>query len=319
MTTVLTSLRQTLRQAAAGARRLPRPALLAYLGLLVGILSLAFTAIFVRWANAPGPVTSFYRMLIAAVLMAAPFYRRWQAQGGLPRRAVWIALLGGLFFAGDLAFWSTGVVLSGVANPTLLANAAPLWVGLGSALFYGERHGPRFWIGLGLAMAGAALILGLDTLRDASLGLGSAFGLVASLFYGGYFLVTQRGREKLDSLSYFWIAAVSSTAGLLAVILILRQPLWGYPPLTYLNFLGLGVVAQVAGYLAINYALGHLPASTVAPIMLSQPVVTALLAVPLAGEGLSAGEIAGGVAVLAGIYIVNRSQASRPPAPKTGL
>jgi drug/metabolite transporter (DMT)-like permease len=308
MTTVFNSLRNSLGQATAGARRLPRPTLLAYLALVVGILCLAFTAILVRWANAPGPVTSLYRMLIAVILMAGPFYRRVSARGGLPRRAVWVALAGGLFFAGDLAFWSTGVMLSGVANPTLLANTAPLWVGLGSIIFFRERHGPWFWAGLGLAMAGAVIILGLDTLQAASFGLGSALGLIASLFYGGYFLVTQQGRQDLDSLSYFWLAAVSSTAGLLVVVLALRQPLWGFPPLTYLNFAALGVVAQVVGYLAVNYALGHLPASSVAPIMLSQPVVTALLAVPFAGERLSLGEIVGGAAVVAGIYIVNRSQ-----------
>ena len=36
--------------------------------------------------------------------------------------------------------------------------------------------------------------------------------------------------------------------------------------------------------LALAYALGHLPASIVAPTMVMQPVVTALLAIPLLGE-----------------------------------
>jgi drug/metabolite transporter (DMT)-like permease len=307
MEQVFTTLRQSIALATRRART-PNATLRSYLALLVGILSLAFTAIFVRWANAPGPVTSFYRMLIAVGVMAWPFYRRVKARGGLPRRGAQIALLGGLFFAGDLAFWSTGVMLSGVANPTLLANTAPLWVGLGSVILFGERHGPRFWAGLALAMTGAAIILGLDTLQAASLGLGSLLGLAASLFYGGYFLVTQRGRESLDSLTYFWLAALSSAIGLLVITLVFRQSLWGYSAFTYLMFVGLGLVAQVLGYLAINYALGHLPASLVAPIMLSQPVVTALLAVPFAGETLTPGEILGGLAVLAGVYIVNRSQ-----------
>jgi drug/metabolite transporter (DMT)-like permease len=284
------------------------PQLLAYLALGVGILSLGFSAIFVRWADAPGAVTSFYRMAIAALLMAGPFYLQAKARGRLPRRGLGFALLGGLFFASDLALWTTGVVLSGATNPTLLANTAPLWVGLGALLLFRERLTARFWAGLFLAMTGAVVILGLDALRAASFGLGSLLGLLAGAFYGGYFLITQRGRETLGALTYFWPAAVSSTLSVLLACLALRQPLTGYPLQTYLNFLGLGLVTQALGYLAINYALGHLPASLVAPTMLGQPLVTALLAGPLLGENLSPWQVLGGAAVLAGVYVVHRSR-----------
>jgi len=280
----------------------------AYLALGVGILSLGFSAIFVRWANAPGIVTSFYRMAIATALLAWPFYRRVKAMGSLSRRGLRFAVLGGLFFAADLALWATGVVLSGATNPTLLANTAPLWVGLGALVLFRERLKAMFWMGLLLAMTGAVVILGLDSLRAVSFGVGTLLGLLAGVFYGGYFLITQRGRETLDSLTYFWPAAVSSTLGLLILCLGLRQPLTGYPASAYLNFLALGLVSQVFGYLAINYALGHLPASIVAPTMLGQPIATAILAGPLLGETLSLWQVLGGLAVLAGVYVVHRSQ-----------
>jgi drug/metabolite transporter (DMT)-like permease len=279
-----------------------------YLALGVGILSLSFSAIFVRWANAPGIVASFYRVAIATALLAWPFYRRVKAQESLSRQGLRFAVLGGLFFAADLALWATGVVLSGATNPTLLANTAPLWVGLGTLVIFRRRLKVMFWVGLLLAMTGAVVILGLDSLRSVSLGVGTLLGLLAGIFYGGYFLVTQRGRETLDSLTYFWPAAVTSTLGLLVLSLALRQPLSGYPASTYLNFVALGLVTQVFGYLAINHALGYLPASIVAPTMLGQPVMTAILAGPLLGEALSPWQVLGGLAVLAGVYVVHRSQ-----------
>jgi drug/metabolite transporter (DMT)-like permease len=67
-------------------------------------------------------------------------------------------------------------------------------------------------------------------------------------------------------------------------------------------------VTQVAGWLSINYALGHLPASLVSPTLLGQPVITAIAAVPLLGQLLSATQIVGGLTVLAGIYMVHRSK-----------
>lgn len=289
--------------------RSPSPKLLPYLALGTGVISLGFSGIFVRWANAPGPVTAFYRMLIALLAMTLPFI--WQLKNNtseLPKSSVRIAVAGGFVFAGDIAFWATGVMLSGATNPTLLSNTAPLWVGLGALFLFKEKLSLRFWIGLFLAMGGAVIVLGEDSIRAVSLGLGSLFGLLAGLFYGGYILITQRGRETLDALSYFWFSAAGSTVVLLIITFILQQPLTGYPPLSYLSFLGAGLVTQVLGYISINYALGHLPATLVSPTLLGQPVLTAILAVPLLGEGLHVLQVVGGVAVLLGVYVVHRSR-----------
>ena len=212
----------------------------------------------VRWAAAPGVVSSFYRMAIAAVVVAAPFGIRVYKGSWPPWRAVRIALLGGIFFAFDLAAWASGVVLSGATNPTLLANTAPLWVGLGALIFFRQRLAPAFWIGTVLALMGAGLILGLE--REGQL-IGSLLGLLASVFYAGYFLITQLGRQKLDSLSYFWLAAVSSAVMLLLLSLGLDQPLGGYPPATYRAFVAIAMITQILGYFAIGFALGYLPAS----------------------------------------------------------
>jgi drug/metabolite transporter (DMT)-like permease len=286
----------------------PKSRLIPYLALGLGVLGLGFAAIFVRWANAPGPVASFYRLAIAVTLLALPFYRRVKVSGAIPLPGLQLALLGGLFFAGDLAFWATGVILSGATNPTLLLNTAPLWVGLGALVIFRERLNTTFWLGLVVAMSGALVVLGLDSLRAFSLGLGTFFGLLGGIFHAAYFLTTQRGREVLDSLAYYWLAALSSTIGLLAVSLALRQPLTGYSFLTYLNFFALALVPQILGHFSINYALGYLPASIVAPTLLGQPVVTAILAGALLGEKLSPLEILGGILVLAGVYTVHRSQ-----------
>ncbi len=247
-------------------------------------------------------------MLIAVVLLSPAFLHRSRRRIAKLKPALGIAVLGGLLFAADLSSWATGVMLSEATNPTLLANTAPLWVGLGAMMLFKERLRGRFWVGTILALCGAALVLGLDLANGANASLGSMLGLLAGLFYGGYFLVTQRGRAALDSLSYFWPAAASSTIALFAASLALRLPLGGYPVQSYLSFLGLGIVSQVIGYLAITYALGRLPASLVAPSLLGQPVVTALLASSLLGEAIGALQAFGGIAVLIGVALVHHGR-----------
>src|SRR5690606_26445089 len=109
-------------------------------------------------------------------------------------------------------------------------------------------------------------------------------------------------------LTSFWLSAVGSAAALALVARLLGQPLTGYSPLTYLYLVLLGLVVQVGGQMGISYALGYLPASIVSPTLLMQPVLTALLAIPILGQPLSLVQIVGGTAVLMGIYIVHRSR-----------
>lgn len=61
------------------------------------------------------------------------------------------------------------------------------------------------------------------------------------------------------------------------------------------------------GYLAITYALGHLPAAIVSPTLIGQPILTAILAIPMLGEIPNPTQWLGGAVALAGIYIVNQS------------
>ncbi len=229
-----------------------------YLALSVGLLGLAFSAIFIRWANAPGPVSAFYRMVIAGMVLAVPFGRKQAQNRSLPFRDLVFAVLGGLFFAFDLALWSSGVMLGGATLPTLMANTAPIWVGIGAMTFFREKPTPAFWIGLLLAIGGAASILRIQ-LAALDLNIALILGLVSGLFYAGYFLVTERGRRHLDTLRYFWISVVACALTLLVINRVLGYPLWGYPPLAVWSFIGQGLFTQSIGWMAINYAQGHLP------------------------------------------------------------
>ena len=279
----------------------------AYLTLGVGLVSIAFSAIFVVQASAPGTVSAFYRMAVSAVLVALPFASRARREEeAFPATGIKLALLGGVLFALDVAFWATGITLGGASIPTLMANTAPLWVGLGAMIFFKERQPRLFWVGLAIAMTGAAVVLSAGTIRASEIGLGTFFGLLAAVFYGAYYLVTQRGRAHLSTLTYFWISTATAAGSLLLINLLLGQPLTGYSAQSYIYFLALGVVAQTLGWLTINYAQGYLPASIVAPTLLGQPVLTAVLAVLLLGERFTPWQVIGGFLVLLGVYLVHR-------------
>jgi drug/metabolite transporter (DMT)-like permease len=280
---------------------------LPYLAVGVGAVALGFSAIFVRWAGAPGPVTGFYRMGFASLVLIPLALSRHGSPASWPRLGLRLALLGGAFLAVDIGLWNTSVGMTSAANATLFANTAPLWVALAARFLFGERLGGRFWIALILTLAGAMAVLGADFSHHFTLGLGDLLAIGASLFYAGYYLLTQAGRRHLASLAYVSAAGVASSLLLLGFSLAVGFRLTGYPPSTWLAFFGLAMITQVIGYLSVGYALGHLRASLVAPTMVGQPVVTALLAIPLLGEHLAPVQWIGGAVVLTGIYLVHRA------------
>lgn len=279
-----------------------------YLALGIGLAALSMTGIFVRWANAPGTVTAAYRMGIAALALT-PLALREKKGLLLKNKSGWLWLaLAGLFIALDHGSLNTAVNLTRIANCTLLNNLSPLWVAAFAVIFWHERLNRWFWLGLVLAVGGAAVILGSDFLKHPQLGLGDGLAFASSLFYAGYFLVTQVGRRSGSLWRFSWAIYAISAALLFGYNLIMKIPVTGYPAKTYLVFLAIGLFCQAVGYTSIVYALGHLPASIVSPTMVAQIVLTSLLAIPLTGEALTSVQILGGLIVITGIILVNLSR-----------
>jgi drug/metabolite transporter (DMT)-like permease len=287
--------------------------ILPYVALFIGIICLSFSAMFGKWANAPGPVIGFYRIGIATLILLPLFLYRNRKNGvKFPMALLLLPIMGGIFTALDHGTWNSSLSYTSAANATLLGNTAPLWVALFAWLVFRQKLRGLFWVGLAFALTGAVIVLGSDFILHPSIGLGDMLAITAGVFYAGYFLVTERGRKKMDTLSYVWLVDLIAAFTLLLISLGMRMPLTGYPTQTYLAFLGAALVSQVGGYLSIGYALGHLPASIVAPTLIGQPVVTALLAIPLLGEALRTEQWIGGLVVLVGIYLVHRSRMGIP-------
>jgi drug/metabolite transporter (DMT)-like permease len=288
---------------------------IAYTALLIAIAGIAWSAIFIRWAAVPGSSSAFYRVFIAALVLVP--WRLVTLLGPNPntpgrrppasRRSILLALAGGAFFGLDLALYNTAVMRTTATVATLIGNNSPIFVGLGTWLVFCRRPGRRFWIGLALALSGSAtLVIGSIGEQDSAGGdlIGAIMALGAALFFAGYLLATERVREEMDTLTFSTLSIVSSVVTVLVVCLVMDAPLAGFSRPTWAALLGLGLISQLGAYLALAYALGHLPATVTSVGLLSQAPLTALLAVPLLGETLTVPYLAGGALVVVGIYIV---------------
>jgi drug/metabolite transporter (DMT)-like permease len=113
----------------------------------------------------------------------------------------------------------------------------------------------------------------------------------------------------MDVISFFWFSVLGSSLVLFLIGAIRGVSFVDYPLESYLYFLAAGIITQVIGWFAINYAQGHLPATIVSPTLLGQPVMTAVLAVVLLNENITFWQFVGGTAIVFGIFLVHRSRA----------
>lgn len=289
-------------------RRAATPLLLPALALVAGVLCISFTGIFTKWAAMPGPVTGAWRMTVAAVVLLLPFLREMRQWSPEERQDLRWGVLAGLWFAINLGMLTSALLLTSAATATLLDNTAPIWVGLGALFIFKERLGRAYWIGLALALSGAAVVTGFNPVAGMRLGAGDALAFTGATFYAGYLLTAQRARRHLRSISFSWLVAGTAAITLFIVSVAMRHPLTGYPSRSFASVIAMGILSQTGGWLLIGYALGHLPASTAVIGLLAQPVVTGLLAVPLLGESLTLQQVIGGVLALTGIYLCLRSK-----------
>ena len=262
-----------------------------YIALAVGISALSLSAMFVRWAEAPGPITGFYRLLISTILFTPLFIRQQKQLEPIDKKYLIFPLFAGIFTAFDFAFWNSSLKYTTAANATLLGNTSPLWVALFAFFILREKLRRSFWFGLIIALAGAALVM----------------ASAAAIFYASYQLTTQRGRRHIDPFRYIWLIGVSATFSMFVMNLSLGNSFTGYSTQTWVIFFVTAIVSQMIGYLAISYALGHLPASVVSPTLIGQPILTTILAIPMLGEIPNPIQWIGGAIALAGIYMVNQS------------
>jgi drug/metabolite transporter (DMT)-like permease len=282
----------------------------ASIALAIGVFGIGWSAILVRWTGVSGMVSAFYRLAIAAAILLPWYFIKGERRRSGPSSAKWAAIIAGVFFGADLAFFNSAIMMTNAANATLLGVNAPIFVAIGAWLLDGDKPSRRFWIGFSLAMAGMVFVVGTDVLLHPKFGLGDFFAILGAAFYGAYQLYVRRARTGMDTLTFSTWAVCAGAASLLPVCLIARQPLWGFSTQTWAALIGLALATQVVGHLAVAYALGHLPVTMTSIVLLSQAPLTALLAWPLLGEPLRASQAIGGALLLSGMGVVNRRSES---------
>jgi drug/metabolite transporter (DMT)-like permease len=282
---------------------------LALVALLLGAVCIAMSPIFVRVSETGPTATAFWRVALAVpalwVLYLA-FGRDSEAPAS-SKPPGWLLVSAAAAFTGDLVFWHFSVKLTSVANSTLLANLAAIFVTLAAWLLFRQKPSRIFLAGLVTALVGVGMLVSTSLAFSRTALLGDAFGVITALFYAWYLLNVKSLRDRgLGALRLMAVTTTLTALMLLPIALATGEQMLPVSQAGWLKLVGIALISHACGQGLIAYALAHLSASFSSVSLLLQPVMAGVFAWVLLGEPLVALQVAGGAVVLAGIYLARK-------------
>jgi drug/metabolite transporter (DMT)-like permease len=282
---------------------------------LLGVLSISFSAIFIRLA-AVSPVTAVLFRAVYALPVLAALWAWGRARDTRPARLRAVAVASGLLLAADLASWHTSIALVGAGLATVIANVQVVFIALAGWAMHGRRPTGRTWTILAGVLLGIAMTSGLA--RSDAYGAapipGVMFGVVAGGCYAA-FLLTFRAAGRVDALGAgpLFESTLGTALGALIVAPLDVQfslaPSW--PAHGWL--FALAIVSQVVGWLLIGTALSRLAALEASVLLLMQPVFAIVWGRLFFQERLSIVQWCGTVLVLGGVAAISTGRLTTEP------
>ncbi|GDX78926.1 multidrug transporter [Deltaproteobacteria bacterium] len=260
-------------------------------------------------AFGPGGVSLARVVGAALVFQAVRVARR---EPGLPWRVHGRVLVAALFgvVANQLLF-VYGLARTTATHAALLIVMVPVVALIVAILAGRERFSPHRALGIVVALAGAALVVTGRGALSGGEGVGDAMVLGNAICYGIYLVL---GRDLLVTIPPWTLAATLFTWAIPFVLLVTGVPMPVSPtPLAWAALASVVLGSTVGTYLLNLLALRSVPASVVAVFVCLQPIVAALLAIPLLDETLDARTLWAGVVTVVGMLVATRGapEASR--------
>lgn len=275
------------------------PKINPYFALIIGVVSVATSAIFVKLATADAGVIAFYRMFFSVVLMLPIFLPKYVGELKSISRKDWLfTSVSGVFLALHFILWFESLNYTSVASSTVLVTLQPLFAFIGTFLFFKEKFTYKAILSGAVAIGGSVVISWGDFKVSGSALYGDVLALAACAFITAYLLFGQTVRKRMSLITYTFLVYLISAVALFFYVIATGEPLYPYVPSDWMYFLLLALIPNLFGHTLFNWCVKWLSTSTISMAILFEPVGAALLAYYILNEKMVWTQIAGGLIIL---------------------
>ena len=273
--------------------------------IVLGVVGIGLSSIFVKLSGAPSAVTAAWRLLwtvalMSPVILAGKTTR--QAFTKVSKKDWLLSALSGLALALHFILWFESLKHTSVSSSTTLVCTEVVWVSLGWCVFMGGKLRPKAMAAIGAALLGSVLIALADTSAGQAQLYGDLLSLASAVAVAVYMLLGRAVQKRLSTGVYTYIVYFACLAGLLAVCCGYGFDLFAHGWVTPAVGLALAVFSTILGHSVFSWCLRHFSPAFVSASKLCEPVVAALLALPLFGEYPGWLQVVGGAVILGGVW-----------------
>ncbi|MEJ8280757.1 DMT family transporter [Pseudonocardia spirodelae] len=283
------------------ARTAPDPQ--SVLLLLAGAAVLSWTGVLVALAGTDPASASFWRCVLALVVLAPWALAECRRSGGLPLATAGWSLLSGLFLGADFLLWTRAVLDAGAGVANVVLNIQVLALPLIAWVVAGERVPRRLVFAAplllgGIALAGGVLGAGVGGPEPVR---GAVLGTLAGVAYAGFLHLNRSVSRTSPRHLVTPVALATVGAGVLcgAVGLAGDGIAVALPAASWAWLIVLALAGQVVSWVLIGRGSAGLAPGTAGALLLVHPVLSVLLGMLVLGESPTAVQLAGCALVVA--------------------
>lgn len=281
--------------------------------IVIGIIGISLSAIFVKYSQAPSPVTAAYRMMWTVLLMSPVVFgsrERRQELFTTNRRTVALCTLSGIFLALHFTLWFESLKMTSVASSTTIVCTEVIWVALGFCIFLKGRLSGKAILAIAVTVAGSVIIALSDSSSGGNHLYGDILSLLAAILVAGYTLIGRVARTTTSTAIYTYLVYLASGIALVIITIAQGYSLTGYGPSGVIVGLLLSVFSTILGHSIFSWCLKFLSPAFVSASKLCEPVVAAVFAVFLFHEIPGIMQILGGAVIIGGVIFYSKVESA---------
>ncbi|MBR8462211.1 DMT family transporter [Campylobacter sp. faydin G-105] len=277
----------------------------ASFGLVLGCILFGLGSVIVAKISLGAYSVAFWRLFIAGIIFFIIMKLRYKS---LPssKKAIFLALLSGVFLAYDLALWHESIYAIGPGISTLLNSLQIFWLTFIGVIILKERLSKFSVFALFLAFFGITLIALPEFKTNINASWGFISGIVSGIFLSLSMLCIKKigEHEKTNIFSLMFLLSFGGAISLLPIAIAIDSHRFFPQNFTEISLVFIyGSVMQCIAWGLIAYSVPLISLSLTGILLLSEPIAALFIDAFLLAKLISLAQWIGAGITMFAIYL----------------